>query len=96
LRPKICWSALLCCAAATAQAQAQAFPDRPLRIIVAFTTGTAADIVARQMALMAIFPMVLVVGGDIVAGGPAELDKAMRGGTAKWGSLVKEIEAQGR
>lgn len=38
----------------------------------------------------------LSLGGDIVAGGPAELDKAMRGGTAKWGSLVKEIEAQGR
>lgn len=38
----------------------------------------------------------LSLGGDIVAGGPAELDKAMRGGTAKWGALVKEIEAQGR
>lgn len=38
----------------------------------------------------------LSLGGDIVAGGPAALDKAMRGGTAKWGSLVKEIEAQGR
>jgi tripartite-type tricarboxylate transporter receptor subunit TctC len=36
------------------------------------------------------------LGGDIVAGGPAELDRAMRGGTAKWGALVKEIEAQGR
>ena len=29
---------------------AQEFPQRPLRIIVAFTTGTAADIVARQIA----------------------------------------------
>lgn len=29
---------------------AQTFPDRPLRIIVAFSTGTAADIVARQIA----------------------------------------------
>jgi tripartite-type tricarboxylate transporter receptor subunit TctC len=38
----------------------------------------------------------LSLGGDIVAGGPAELDKAMRGGTAKWSALVKEIEAQGR
>jgi tripartite-type tricarboxylate transporter receptor subunit TctC len=38
----------------------------------------------------------LSLGGDIVGGGPAELDKAMRGGTAKWGALVKEIEAQGK
>ncbi len=36
---------------ATMPAQAQVFPERPLRIIVAFSTGTAADIVARQMAL---------------------------------------------
>jgi tripartite-type tricarboxylate transporter receptor subunit TctC len=40
--------AFLFCAAATAHAQV--FPDRPLRIIVAFSTGTAADIVARQIA----------------------------------------------
>lgn len=32
-----------------AAAQAQTFPDWPLRIIVAFSTGTAADIVARQI-----------------------------------------------
>lgn len=29
----------------------QGFPDRPLRIIVGFTAGTAADIVARQIAI---------------------------------------------
>lgn len=43
----MCIALLLC---VTATAQAQVFPDRPLRIIVAFTTGTAADIVARQIA----------------------------------------------
>jgi tripartite-type tricarboxylate transporter receptor subunit TctC len=31
-------------------ARAQTFPERPLRIIVAFTSGTAADIVARTVA----------------------------------------------
>ena len=36
---------------AIAPAGAQTFPERPLRIIVAFSTGTAADIVARQIAL---------------------------------------------
>src|SRR5437868_10352632 len=30
---------------------AQTFPERPLRIIVAFSSGTAADIVARQIAI---------------------------------------------
>jgi tripartite-type tricarboxylate transporter receptor subunit TctC len=34
-----------------AAASAQSFPDRPLRIIVAFSSGTAADIVARQLAI---------------------------------------------
>jgi tripartite-type tricarboxylate transporter receptor subunit TctC len=51
LHLKICCGALLSCAAAAALAQAPVFPDRPLRIIVAFTTGTAADIVARQIAI---------------------------------------------
>ena len=37
--------------AAAVTAHGQVFPDRPLRIIVAFSTGTAADIVARQIAL---------------------------------------------
>ncbi|HEV7822048.1 MAG TPA: tripartite tricarboxylate transporter substrate binding protein [Burkholderiales bacterium] len=37
--------------AIAAPAAAQTFPDRPLRIVVAFSTGTAADIVARQVAV---------------------------------------------
>ena len=201
---RICWSILLICTGAHAHAQtasassAQAFPDRPLRIIVAFSTGTAADIVARQIALKltivevayrataqalndtiagevamyfpnlaAALPVIrsgrlkalavtstqrsqaapeipalaetlpgyeaaswygivvpartplpviarlhadiakalqqpdvrqrfLSLGGDIVAGGPADLAKTMRGGTEKWGKLVKEIDARGR
>src|SRR5215208_1530005 len=36
--------------ACAAPALAQTFPERPLRIIVAFTSGTAADIVARTLA----------------------------------------------
>src|SRR5512140_2935403 len=32
-------------------ATSQSFPERPLRIIVGFTSGTAADIVARQIAV---------------------------------------------
>ncbi len=45
-----------CCGFAAAlgavlPAAAQTFPDRPLRIVVAFSTGTAADIVARQIAV---------------------------------------------
>ena len=50
MRSRIFWSVLLFCAAAV-PAAAQNFPERPLRIIVAFSTGTAADIVARQIAL---------------------------------------------
>jgi tripartite-type tricarboxylate transporter receptor subunit TctC len=42
---------VLACLLATAAAHAQTFPQRPVRIIVAFTSGTAADIVARQLAL---------------------------------------------
>lgn len=49
MRLRFCWSVLLCGVVVTAQAQT--FPDRPLRIVVAFTTGTAADIVARQIAM---------------------------------------------
>ena len=42
--------ALILCLAAL-PATGQGFPERPLRIIVAFSPGTAADIVARQVAL---------------------------------------------
>ena len=42
-------SAAVLCALAT-PSWGEAFPERPLRIIVAFTSGTAADIVARQVA----------------------------------------------
>ena len=38
----------------------------------------------------------LSLGGDIVSGGPEDLVKTMRGGTEKWGKLVKEIDARGR
>ena len=202
MRCRICWITLLC---VSANAQAQTFPDRPLRIIVAFSTGTAADIVARQIALKLTdslgkqviievayrttaqalndtisgevamyFPNLasalpsirsgrlkglavtgvqrsqaapeipalaetlsgyeaaswygivvpartpqaviarlhtdiakalqqsdvrqrfLSLSGDIVSGGPEDLGKTMRGGTEKWGKLVKEIDARGR
>ena len=46
----ISWPALMLCIAAS-PATSQGFPARPLRIIVAFSAGTAADIVARQIAL---------------------------------------------
>ena len=42
------WVMLLCVVAV--QATGQNFPERPMRIIVAFSSGTAADIVARQIA----------------------------------------------
>ncbi len=46
--------AALACAAAfapAAQAQAQGYPNKPVRIIVGFPAGTGPDIVARQLAL---------------------------------------------
>ena len=45
------WCAAAAMLAAAVPLFAQTFPDRPLRIVVAFSTGTAADIVARQIAL---------------------------------------------
>ena len=45
MRHRLRWIALLCCASAPAQPFPQ-FPERPLRIIVAFSTGTAAEIPA--------------------------------------------------
>lgn len=52
-------------------ASAQNFPERPLRIIVAFSSGTAADIVARQIALKltASFGMQVIVENRDGAGG---------------------------
>lgn len=50
MRHHIRWLALLLCVAAS-PSPGQGFPERPLRILVAFTAGTAADIVARQLAI---------------------------------------------
>jgi tripartite-type tricarboxylate transporter receptor subunit TctC len=44
------WFALTLCMGASV-AMSEGFPDRPLRIIVAFSAGTAADITARQIAI---------------------------------------------
>ncbi len=44
------WLVMMLCVAAS-PAMGQNFPERPMRIIVAFSSGTAADIVARQIAI---------------------------------------------
>jgi len=52
--------------------------------------------IARALQLSDVRQRFLSLGGDIVSGGPDDLGKTMRGGTEKWGNLVREIEAQGR
>jgi tripartite-type tricarboxylate transporter receptor subunit TctC len=52
--------------------------------------------IAKTLQLPDIRQRFLSLGGDIVSGGPEELGKTMRGGSEKWGALVKEIEARGR
>lgn len=52
--------------------------------------------IAKALQLPDIRSRFLSLGGDIVSGGPDDLGKTMRGGTEKWGALVKEIEALGR
>src|SRR5262245_61017720 len=42
-----CWTALLALPAAAAIAQSSGYPDRPIRIVVAFPPGGAADFSAR-------------------------------------------------
>ena len=43
-----CWSALLSCFIALT-ALAQPYPSRPVRVLIPFTAGSAADIIARAM-----------------------------------------------
>jgi tripartite-type tricarboxylate transporter receptor subunit TctC len=52
--------------------------------------------IAKTLQLPDIRQRFLNLGGDIVSGGPDDLGKTMRGGTEKWGALVKEIEARGK
>lgn len=46
---KPCAAIAIACAAVSAGSHAQTFPQRAVRVIVPFSTGTAADIVARQL-----------------------------------------------
>ena len=50
MRRLLCWTTTIALACAEGTAFAQAFPSKPVRIIVAFPPGGAADIVARTMA----------------------------------------------
>src|SRR2546429_5817218 len=43
LRPALFWAALLCASGASAQT----YPDRPIRVVVPFSAGSASDVVTR-------------------------------------------------
>ena len=43
------YAAILILLAATTAANAQQFPSRPIRMLIPFTAGSAADIIARAM-----------------------------------------------
>jgi tripartite-type tricarboxylate transporter receptor subunit TctC len=67
-------------------------PAQTPRAVIAKLHG-AIDKALREQEVRQRF---LSLGGDIQSGGPEVLGKIMRGGTAKWGKLVAEIEAQGK
>ena len=52
--------------------------------------------IAKALQLPDIRQRFLNLGGDIVSGGPGELGRTMRGGSEKWGALVREIDARGK
>ena len=65
-----------------------AYPDRPIKIVVANTPGGPSDISARMMA--AEMQQVLGNIGAIPVGGtPAELDAFVRAEVARWSSVAK-------
>ncbi len=67
-------------------------PARTPRPVIAKLHGE----IAKVLQLPDVRQRFLNLGGDIVSGGPEDLGRTMRGGSEKWGALVREIDARGR
>ena len=83
-------------ALAACGAGAQAYPQRALRVIVPFSTGTAADIVARLnseiargMRDPAVIKRLAGEGVDAVTSSPEEFAARVKSEMEKWGKVVR-------
>jgi len=79
---------LALCAAGLAQAQA--YPSRPVRLIVPYPAGGVVDLVARAVAdkISQYWGQVIVVEPR-PGGGADEMDKLINSEYERWGKLVK-------
>ena len=68
---RISWVSVVVAGMCSAGVNAQTYPQRPVRVIVPFSTGTAADIVARQLGsrLFEAWGQNLVIENQCGAGG---------------------------
>jgi tripartite-type tricarboxylate transporter receptor subunit TctC len=73
---------LLCCAAVATHTLAQGYPDKPVRAVVPFPPGGAADIVARHVAqkLSEAFGQQFIVDNRAGAGGAIGTEQVARAG----------------
>ncbi|MEO6321427.1 MAG: hypothetical protein ABIR56_12195 [Polaromonas sp.] len=76
-------------------ALAQAWPSKPIKVIVNFPPGSAADPIACAISLPLLKDRIAGLGGEVALMTPAQFGAKAHEDTARFGKLIKDRHIMG-